>query len=277
MSDLLAAALSATPTGQVVTATCTAVRVSERLVDVDFGSGAVVERVPVLVSWTDPRPGVQVQVLRRDPSSWLVLGPLQTAFSSSVTQTTRLDAPHNVYPALPGGGVANPFVVAAVATSSWRKARAGSSYGWERSDVYQGASPDAVAYGYWRGLYFYGANPVAALAGRRAVSGTIRVARKGAGGQSAATRQVIGPHMHPTIPTDGTVAPLFPYGAQTLGSLAWSATGELAVPVSWLQMLIDGQVAGFGHLLMAAGNGSYSIAQSLTTDPLSGRLTIVWE
>lgn len=238
-------------------------------VDVDLGGGQVVESVPVMESSWAPASGATVALLRHPSGRRVVLGPTRTANAATVSQASVLRFPFNVTASTTS--VANPLVVAAVSSGSWR-----SSDGWAGGYM---PTTDAVAQGsysssspYYRGCWFYG-SVWAGLAGRRCTSLTIRVPRLGAGGASAATQQVIGPHVHSTRPSG---EPLFPWGAVNVGSLAWGQVGELALPTSWGDLLISGQAAGFGHLLMAYGSGNQSYAAGVGADPLSGRVTLGW-
>ncbi|MBK9087507.1 MAG: hypothetical protein IPL80_19945 [Sterolibacteriaceae bacterium] len=264
---ILADALSLDPAASVVTATVVKVRTDS--VDVDFGNGQVAERVPV-VAWSQPSSGVLVQVVRRAPGSWLCLGPVVSGFSTTVTHAWGAAVPWNVLPGVPA--VANPFVVSVSWTASWRDADGWSGGYMPTTDtVAQGASGTSL--GYYRGLYGYGDGAFAPLLGRRCTTLSIRLHRLGVGGTSAATQQVLGPHVHATQPSG---EPLFPWGAANVAALAWNAVSPVALPTEWGDLLINGQAAGIGHLLLASGYGNQSYAAGKAADALTGQLSIGW-
>lgn len=255
-------------TAPVVAATIASVS-SDGTVIVDFGGGRKSGACRVLSAYT-PTFGDVVEVMRRDAGSWLVLGSVRSSNTTTQNGALIVRTPYNVLPSV--GGVSNPLTVSVSATGSWRQADGwGSSYMPTTDAVAQGAySPIST---YYYGCYFYGSGAFASLAGRRCTSLTIRVHRLGSGGTSAATQQVIGPHVHPTQPGG---APSFPWGAQNVGSLAWNATSTLTLPSSWGDLLISGQAAGLGHLLLAWGNGNQSYAAGKAADSLTGQLSIGW-
>jgi hypothetical protein len=248
----------------VTSATLTEIA-TDGTVSVDLGSGRVVASAMVLATYT-PSVGDVVQVIRRDTSTWLVLGPTRTSSPATTNVTLSLSFPFNVTPASPGG--ANPLVVAANNVQSWR-----NNEGWsgaaESNRAGQGAY--STTWGYYRGCYFYGAGAFTGLAGRTCTGVTLRLHRTGSGGISGAERMWIAPHTHATQPAS---APYFPVAAVNIGSLAWNATGTFSLPTSWGQKLIDGVYKGFGHLYL--GTADYAICHGLDTDSLSGQVSLSW-
>lgn len=234
-------------------------------VGIDLGGGRTIDVASVLSSYT-PRVGDVVQVLRRDGSTWLVLGDVRDSNQTTVDVTTSLSFPFNVAPAAPA--VANPFVVDSNNIQSWR-----NNEGWsgaaESNNAAQGAF--STTWGYYRGCYFYGSTAFSALKGATCTGITIRLHRDGSGGIAGGERQWIAPHTHATQPSG---APYFPVGATNVGSLAWNGIGTFALPTIWGQRLIDGVYKGFGHLYL--GTADYSICVGLGSDALSGRLSISW-
>jgi hypothetical protein len=228
-----------------------------------------------VLAWYTPQTGDPVQVMRRDNASWLVLGTTRTSNPTTVAVGRSWGFPYNITPATPppvgSGGPANPYVVAAGATHSWR-----DSEGWSVTigdTVGQGAF--STQYGYYRGCYFYGDTAFAALAGRTCTRLRIKIVRTGAGGLTGGTQQIIAPHAHGSQPAN---PPYFipSFGTVNAGSVAWSSSGTFDLPVSWGQALIDGTARGLGHLLLAAGNGNYSLNAGKSADSTTGQLTIDW-
>lgn len=243
--------------GDIITATVSAVA-ADGTVSLDFGGGRVVSRCPVLSTFT-PGPGDSVQVLRRDSSSWLVLGTIRTSSPATVNVTASLSFPFNV---LPATSRATPFDVWAAGSRSWRQ-----DLGWDRATVVQG-SPSA-ADGYHRGLYFYG-DVIPDLAGRLATSLSITIVRE-AGGTAAAVPVYIAPHAHDAQPTG---APYFTADPIVVGTIAPGATLTFTLPTAWGQDLIDRKVKGFGHLYL--GTEDYAVFTSPATVGGSGRLILGW-
>lgn len=233
-------------------------------VTLDVGGGILVPGVRVLVSAGTLGIGQTVAVMRYPGGQRLVLGPVASTLAAPAFRA-ELVIPWTVNPAASGSSL----VVSAVSSGSWR-----SSDGWAGTYM---PTTDTVAQGsysssspYYRGCWFYGSG-FASGRGRTCSSITIRVPRLSAGGSSAATRQVIGPHVHATKPSG---EPLFPWGAVEVGSLTWGQTAELTLPTWMGDLLLSGQAAGLGHLLLAYGSGSQSYAKGVAADALSGRVTM---
>lgn len=234
-------------------------------VGIDFGGGRTVDRCAVLATYT-PVIGDAVEVLRRDGSSYLVLGAARDSNASTVTVGTSLVVPYNVRPAPPSGPSApNPFIVDTVSTRSWRE-----NEGWYRNDPRQGSY--STAWGYHRGCYFYGSSAFSALDGATCTRLRVTIYRDNHGGIAGPERVYIGPHVHASQPAG---APYFPKGAQNVGSLAWNGSGTFDLPVAWGQGLIDGIYKGLGHLYM--GTADYSIYLAVGAQPLAGRITLDWK
>lgn len=230
------------------------------LVDLQY-KGGTAKNVPVSASYA-PRTGDVVEVVRRNLSSLLVLGPVRTFNATTVEVDSGVSVLYNVEPTLVTS--ANPLVVDPTATKSFR----GSD--WERDDVYQGAASGATQYGYWRGCYFYGATPQQ-LSGRRCTRLRIRISRKGEGGVISNVAQYLVGHVHEAQPGG---SPLFTTGAHLAGYATRNQPIDLDLPVGWGQALIDGSLKGFGHVRDTTGD--YSIAYSKVGDAATGRLTIDW-
>lgn len=264
----LADALSADPRALIVPARVDAVS-TDGTVDLDMGGGAVVKAVRVLESSWTPVGGATVEAIRRDSSSWLVLGPIRTSNPTPAFRS-ELAIPWTVLPAT-AGGTANPLVVSAVSSRSWRPLD-----GWSRPDIYQGAYSGSA---YWEGCAFPGPGAFAALAGRTCTRFRVRLARTNDGGNIGNTRLWVAMHAHTTQPTD---RPLWVTGAtstQPNGSviqLARNTSGVFDLAPAWGQMLIDGTAGWVGLLRLAAGNGEYSISPAVATDPLMMQITLDW-
>lgn len=249
-------------------ATIVGIHPTDGTVTIDLGGGRVVPSCIVIQPY-QPSMGAVVEALRRDETHWMVIGPRQTAPPPTLALHAEWPISYDVRTPVTA---ANPLVVSAAASRSWRDADGWSgAYAPTADAVGQGAY--STAYGYYRGCYFYGDGAFASLAGRSCTSLTIHLHRLGVGGHSAATQQVIGPHVHGSQPAGD---PFFPWGAANVGSLAWGASGDFALPPSWGDLLISGQAKGIGHLLFATGNGNYSWCSGVAADSTSGRLTLGW-
>lgn len=236
------------------------------LVDVDFGGGRKATSCLVRDTYI-PATGQQVTVRRFNAALWIVEGGVRTSNPTTVTVGRQWTFPFNITQGAPG--VSNPYVVNAAATHSWR-----NTEGWGVTigdTVGQGAF--TAQYGYYQGCYFYGGSAFSALAGRRCTGITIKLVRTGSGGASGATPQYIGPHPHGSQPAD---QPLFAWGSRNVGSLSWSSSGTFTLPTEWGQALIDGTVKGFGHLLLASGNGNYSLNAGQSADSTTGQVSLSW-
>lgn len=255
--------------GMIVPATVEEI-FADGTVSVSFGADRIVSPCRVL-SWYTPASGDAVEVVRRDDASWLVLGQVRVSNPATVTVGQQWGFPYSITPASPGA--ANPLVVSATSTRTWREGTDGwSPVGLPAADsVAQGAA--TTAYGYYRGCYFYGSNVFTVLAGRRCTRLQIRLNRLSVGGFSASTSQVLAPHAHGSQPVD---PPYFVNSAVDVGSLAWGANAVFDLPPAWGDQLISGVAKGVGHLLLAAGNGYYSLSAGKTADTLTGQLTLDW-
>ena len=239
-------------------------------VTIDSGAGPIPATI-VLGSYT-PIIGDTVQVMKRDPSSWLVLGSIRTANATTQLFSRSWGVPWSVMPdPVAVGAGSGTLTINPIGTGSWR-----SADGWSAVAPYQGAWNAQL--GLLRGCYFYGSQ-VAGIAGRTCTSLTIRLHRShgpGAGGvgSGGAVRQWIAPHGNPTQPSG---PPTFTAGAINVGSLTAPddlQVGTFVLPVRWGQALIDGSSRGLGHLSASAGD--YQRCRTLAEDPASGQLAIGW-
>lgn len=216
-----------------------------------------------------------VRVSRRG-GTWWVEGTRRTSNTTTQTLSMSWPTPYRVLPAVIA--VPNPLIITAVETRSWR-----STDGWSRPQVYQGRFETST--GYWHGCVFYGPDPAAAIKGRTCTYIRWRDDRYNAGGVIGAQAQYVAPHAHPTRPAGAPVwtaaaqritSALTLAGVATDGDLARDETKRLILPTAWGQGIIDGTIAGFGLLLLATGNGNYSISYDLATRPLMGQIEIGW-
>lgn len=242
-------------------------------VSLDLGGGQV---VPALVTDTyTPAMGDLVAVTRLTPTSYWVLGRRRTSNATTQTLTMSWPLPYTVLPSV--SSVANPLIVNAIETKSWR-----ASSGWERDEIYQGRY--STTDDYWHGCGFHG-NGVGPILGRTCTFIRLRVHRANSGGVISGQAQYIAPHAHKTRPSG---APVFTAAAQritsaldtagnpTNGDLDRDQVKRLILPTSWGQDLLDGKIGGFGHLLLATGNGNYSIDRALADDAAQWQLEIGW-
>jgi len=263
MTTSLRDALASTPAPDGTTAKIHRVY-ADGTVDLNLGGGRIFGPVHVLDTYT-PHTGALVAVMTYPNGQKLVLGTLRTANATTQRETVSLAFPFNVLPG--ASGVANPLVIPAVASGSWRSADGWAFLG---GTVAQGAY--STAYGFYRGCWFYGDSAFAALAGRTVTEIRLTVARESAGGVSGAQEHTAALHAHGGQP-DGE--PTFVTDALDIGSLAWGAAAEFNLPAWWGQKLVEGSAHGVGLLRMASGNGNYSLCQPAGVSD-SGQLRIWW-
>ena len=235
-------------------------------VDLDLGGGRIFGPVNVLSTYT-PTTGALVSIMTYPNGQKIVLGLTRTANATTQRETVGLAFPYNVLPGT--GGVANPYVVPAASSGSYR-----SADGWaflSDGTVAQGAY--STAYGYYKGCWFHGDSAFAALAGRTVTRIALTVARKNpGGGVSGAQMHTAALHAHGTRPAG---EPTFVTGGSDIGSLAWGAAAEFDLPVWWGQALVNGTAHGVGLLRLASGNGNYSLCQPAGVSS-SGQIRIWW-
>ncbi len=234
--------------------------------DVDLGAGRVISSASI-AGWYTPITGDAVLVEKLSDGQWHCRGPVRTFNQTTVAVGRVLTIPWNVRQSAPA--LANPLVVSVASTHSWR-----NTEGWAVSigdTVAQGAY--SSTYGYYRGCYFYGGSAFTGLAGRTCTRLRIKLVRTGSGGSAGATQQIIQPHTHPSQPAD---QPYFADSAFNAGSLGWSSSGVFDLPTSWGQALINGTYFGFGHNLLATGNGNYSLNAGAGADATTGQITLDW-
>ena len=254
--------------GLIVTAEITNVY-SDGTVTLDLGDDRTVDSCPVLAPYV-PAVGGVVQAMRRDASSFLVLGAIVTSATTTVDVSRSWGIGYKVL-AQPtgsaGGDTTGSLTKNAIATSSWR-----NNEGWSKypSDPLQGAY--SSTWGYYRGLYFYGAGAFDSLRGRHCTRARIYVVRDNHGGIAGPERQWLAPHAHATRPSG---APVFTAGAANAGSVAWSSGAYLDLPISMGQALMDGRAKGIGHLYL--GTADYSIGVGVGRNSLSGRIILDWK
>lgn len=260
--DLATALHSPDSPASILPASITAVY-SDGSVDIDLGGNRPVASAAVLTSYT-PSIGDVVEVMRRDSSSWLVLGTVHASSGTTVTVSNSWLLPYNVLPAAPSGGIANPFVVNAVDAASfrtWEKK-------WETTDIYQASNDSDL--GWWRGCYFYGVGAFADIAGTKCTAVTIRLHRDATTGSP--TNPWIAPHAHETRPSG---SPVFTEDATKLATLNLDTITTYELDVTWGQGLIDGTIKGFGHRKYLTS--AYMKMVALAADSASGQLSISWE
>ncbi len=252
--------------GAVVSATIAGVN-ADGTVTIDLGGGSVIPACAVLAPYA-PGTGDVVQAIRRDASSWLVLGVVRTSNATTVGVGADFSFPFNVTPAastIPPGPTSGKSTFTAASASSWRN----DGNGWSKSQPYQGAY--TTAHGYYRGCYFYGTNAFSSLRGRTCTAATITMARPSTGGNAGPVAMLLAPHAHATQPGG---SPVFVGSTQNVGGVSWGATVTLSMPASWGQLLIDGRAAGIGHNYL--GTASYSINQGPAQVATAGQIILTW-
>jgi len=233
-------------------------------VDLNLGGGRIFGPVNVLDTYT-PTTGALVSIMTYPNGQKIVLGSLRTANATTQRETVALAFPFNVLPGT--SSVANPYVVPAAASGSWRSADGWAYLG---GTVAQGAY--STAYGYYKGCWFYGDGAFDALAGRTVTRVALTVERESAGGVAGAQMHTAALHAHGTQPGG---EPTFVSEGRDIGSLAWGAAAEFDLATVWGQALVDGAAHGVGLLRMASGNGNYSLCQPAGVSS-SGQLRIWW-
>jgi len=264
MTTTLRDALASTPEPDGTTAKIYRVY-ADGTVDLNLGGGRIFGPVNVLSTYT-PTTGALVSIMTYPNGQKIVLGTTRTANATTQRETVAVAFPYNVLPGT--SSVANPLVVGAAASGSYRSA---DGWAWlSDGTVAQGAN--STAYGFYKGCWFYGDSAFAALAGRTVTRVALTVARKSAGGVAGAQVHTAALHAHGGQPAG---EPTFLVAAQDIGSLAWGAAAEFDLPVWWGQGLVDGTARGVGLLRLASGNGNYSLCQPAGVSS-SGQLRIWW-
>ena len=268
MTDLLRDALVGPDNlGLIQSATITAVY-ADGTVDVDLGADRIVAGCPVLAPYA-PVVGAPVQLIRRDLQTWLVLGATLTTANTTVDVARSWGLPYAVL-AQPTGSAAGDatgtLTVNAAAIASFRE-----NEGWSKYPTAPLQGAYSTTWGYYRGLYFYGANAFASHKGRKITRARNRHSRYDHGGIAGGERQWLAAHAHATRPSS---SPIFTSAATNVGTLAWSTALDFDLPLYVGQALADGRAKGIGHLYF--GTADYSICKGLAADALSGRLILDW-
>lgn len=233
-------------------------------VDLQYLGGLALS-VPVVGSYT-PSSGDVVQVMRRGPSSLLVLGPVRVTNATSTKVRTDLTVVYNVGP-VPSAesDTKGTYTIYASNSGAYR-----SADGWgSRNDVLQGAY--TPRYGYYRGCWFYGATAFDKLKGRTVKRIRISLKRKIGSGVYAAEPISIWTHKNATKPKGA------PYLVSKIATvrLAVEDSGTFDLPVSAGQALANGSVKGFAIRDDSTGNYLALYGENAWKD--SGKLTIDWE
>lgn len=252
--------------GQIVSATISGIN-ADGTVSVDLGGGAIATRCIVLGTYT-PTMSEPVQVMRRDSSSFIVLGSVRTSNPTTVSISKAWTLPREVNPA---GAAAGAQAFSTTDTASWRS----NSGGWERDQVFQGAY--GTNYGYWNGCFFYGDGAFDALYGRTITRAQIHLSRVNAAGEVADDTLHIALHAHGSRPSG---QPLWTSQAVTQTpsgltiSLARNEVGDFDLPLWMGQSLVDRKSKGLG--LYHLSTADYLYLNSRGDDPTNGRLTLDW-
>ncbi len=241
-------------------------------VTIDLGG----QEAPALVDDSiTPALREMVAVIPLTETTWWVLGRRRTSNPTTQPISGSWPVPYHVLAAVTA--VPNPLIVSAIDTHSWR-----SSDGWSRDRIYQGRYFTSDPY--WNGCGFHGAG-VAPIKGRTCLYIRLRVYRANEGGVIGPQAQYIAPHAHTTRPDGAPVwtaaaqritSALLTDGTPTDGDISRDGVKRLILPTPWGQDVLDGKIGGFGHLLLASGNGNYSINYSLAEQPRQYELEIGW-
>lgn len=233
--------------------------------------GGTANNVPVLSTYT-PTSGDVVQIMRRGPSSLLVLGAYRTVNTAGGTVASDFVISYNVdaiaIPITGGGtsGSTGTLSVLAANTGSYRR-----TDGWSRNDVRQGVYYTSTQLGYYHGAWFYGVGAFNQLRGRTITRVRIYLQRDSSGGNFAAEPIHIYRHKNATRPTGD----VYFLGQQVSApKLAVSSSGIFDLPISVGEELASGYAKGLG--LLYNGTGDYLILSSLASYANSGRLDISW-
>lgn len=232
--------------------------------------GGICLNVPVISTYT-PSTGDVVQVMRRGPSSLIVIGSFRTTNTAGGTVASDFVISYNV-DAVPstitGGGTAGSsgtLTVRPYTAGSYRR-----TDGWSRTDVRQGVYYTSTQLGYYHGAWFYGTNAFSQLKGRTITSVKIYMKRDQSGNYASLPIYLYG-HKNATKPSGDVY-----FIGQKLGSakLGWPGSGVFSLPISVGQQLASGYIKGLG--LLYSGTGNYLTLSSLATYTDSGRLDIGW-
>lgn len=247
-------------------------------IDISFRAGQVFG-VEVLSSYT-PGTGDVVQVARKGSGRYLVLGSVRRSNLGSLHISSSLAMPWTVDPvprvADPDDnptGLADPFIVSATSTGSYRQ-----SDGWngQSSDVRQSAY--STSYGWYTGCWFYGTK---AQALRDQTVTRLRIHLKRAPGSSTGSAGAeplyVYPHIHTSRPGSAPSLKSSAGGVRAPYRIAGVAIGDSAtfdLPRQWGQALADGVIKGFA--IRRNNRGDYVILYSKSEYTNSGRLTLDW-
>jgi hypothetical protein len=232
--------------------------------------GGVVTNVPVISTYT-PTTGDVVQVMRRGPSSLLVIGSYRTTNPAGGTVASDYTIVYNVDAvptAITGGGTAGSSGVLTVmpyVAGSYRR-----TDGWARTDIRQGVYYTSSQLGYYHGGWFYGTNAFAQLKGRSITRVRIYLSRDQAGNYASEPIYLYG-HKNAQKPSGDIY-----FVGKRIGSirLAWPGSGVFDLPLSVGQQLQSGYLKGLG--LLYNGTGDYVVLNSIANYANSGRLDISW-
>lgn len=238
--------------------------------DVDLGDGHIA-RCPVLDPY-QPRSGRTVLVLHR-ANSWLVVGEARTSNPTTMTVTERTRIPYNVTPGT--SGVSNPLVVSATGSGAWRSTDGWGSGGSRPIPLDAPAQARSGTLDYYRGLWVYGAEAFASIAGRTPGAPTLHVSRPSSSGASGATDLIVMLAADATIPS-GEPYLLPAYGTVRAPGPVWGGTADITLTAAMGQALVNGPARSVALVRLESGNGAYVVLNGLSADATCGRLTIPW-
>jgi hypothetical protein len=232
--------------------------------------GGVVNNVPVLSTYT-PTTGDVVQVMRRGPSSLLVLGAYRTSNSAGGTVASDFVILYNidaVPSAITGGGTAGSSGVLTVMPQSAGSYR--RTDGWSRSDVRQGVYYTSTQLGYYHGGWFYGATAFSQLKGRTITRVRLYLQREQAGNFAAEPIHIYR-HKNSTKPSGDIY---FVGGQVATPKLGWPGSAIVDLPLYVGSNLVTGYARGLG--LLHNSTADYLVLSSIAQYANSGRLDISW-
>lgn len=230
------------------------------------GDGGVIGSVVRMDSTPTLSIGDSVIVQSDGVGGWVCLGRRMTTMQTTTPAYGQWVIPWTVLPAdatPPGSGT---VTVSATQAGSWRN----DTSSWYTSEPSQGWWTTSSRV-YW-GAWFYGSGGFDALRGYSCTSLVMHLRRLSGSGINAAVNVHVRLHRNATRPS-GPVS-WHPASAKSLPGIAVSTSGDITLPTSWGQALIDGTARGIG--LYYPSRADYAHFADLSTDSTCGRLTFGW-
>lgn len=230
--------------------------------------GGIARSVGVVATYA-PVSGDVVQIIRRGPSSLIVIGPIRTVNTvANSAVATDLIIAYNVQPVPTSVTSSGTYTYTPSSSGSYRTAdKWGSPV---RDELRQGAYFSSTQFGYYQGAWFYGTNAFTNLRGLTVTSATLTMRRKTGSGVFAAEPIYVYTTKNPTRPTGA------PFYVKYVGaySLAVGDSAVFNIPTWVATGLASGAYHGLG--IKYNGTADYLAVDGIGAYNLSGRLQVGW-